>query len=176
MMEKYFSLRNARDDERGIIQDLTLAVYAQYQAVMPPAFWTVYRHNLIATLNGEGNFERIVAEQNGSIIGSVLLYPPESDPYTHATSGVSYPEVRLLAVLPQARGQGIGTALMKECERRAREAGAQAIGLHTAEIMQDAIRMYERLGYVRSPETDFRPGEGVTVLGYRHTLRHEVSQ
>jgi ribosomal protein S18 acetylase RimI-like enzyme len=59
---------------------------------------------------------------------------------------------------------------MKECERRARDAGAKAIGLHTMEVMQDAIRMYERLGFVRTPETDFRPGEGVVVLGYRHTF------
>jgi ribosomal protein S18 acetylase RimI-like enzyme len=169
-VEKHFSLRNAQDNERGIIRDLTAAAYAQYQDVMPPAFWTFYQHNLIATLDGEGNFERIVAEQNGLIVGSVLFYPPEADPYASAAIGTSYPEVRLLAVLPQMRGQGIGTALMKECERRAREAGALAIGLHTAEVMQAAVRMYEHLGYVRTPETDFRPGEGVVVLGYRHTL------
>lgn len=169
-MEKHLSIRNAQDNERRIIRDLTIAAYEQYQAVMPPGFWTRYQHNLIATLDGEGNFERIVAEQNGSIIGSVLLYPPEADSYTGAAISTAYPEVRFLAVLPQMRGQGIGNALMMECERRAREAGAQAIGLHTAEIMQTAVRMYERLGYVRTPETDFRPGEGIVVLGYRHTL------
>jgi ribosomal protein S18 acetylase RimI-like enzyme len=170
MVEKHLTLRNARDNERGIIRDITVAAYAQYQAAMPPRFWTRYQHNLIATLDGEGNFERIVAEQNGSIVGSVLLYPRAADSYASAAISTSYPEVRFLAVLPQMREQGIGTALMKECERRAREAGAQAIGLHTMEVMRDAIRMYERLGYVRTPETDFRPGEGVVVLGYRHTL------
>jgi GNAT superfamily N-acetyltransferase len=170
MMEKHLTLRNAQDNERRIIRDITIDAYAEYQAVMPPGFWTHYQHNLIATLDGEGNYERIVAEQNGSIIGSVLLYPPAADSYTSAAISTSYPEVRFLAVLPQVRGQGIGTALMKECERRAREVGAQAIGLHTMEVMQAAIRMYEHLGYVRTPETDFRPGEGVVVLGYRHTL------
>ena len=170
IVEKHLSLRNARDHERSIIRDLTLAAYAQYQAVMPPDFWAYYRHNLIATLDGEGNGERLVAEQNGSIVGSVLLFPPAANPYANALISTSYPEVRFLAVLPQTRGQGIGTALMKECERRAQEAGATAIGLHTAEVMQTAIRMYERLGYVRTPETDFQPREGVVVLGYRHTF------
>jgi GNAT superfamily N-acetyltransferase len=170
MVEKHLSLRNARDNERRIIRNITLAAYAQYQAVMPPRFWTRYHQHLIATLDGEGNDERIVAEQHGSIVGSVLLYPPAADYYASATISTSYPEVRFLAVLPQMRGQGIGTALMKECERRAREAGAQAIGLHTMEVMRDAICMYEHLGYVRTPETDFWPGEGVVVLGYRHTL------
>ena len=170
MVEKHLSLRNAQDNEWRIIRDLTIAAYAQYQAVMPPGFWTRYQHTLIATLGEEGNFERIVAEQNGSIGGLVLFYPPAADPYASAAISISYPEVRFLAVLPQMRGQGIGTALMKECERRAREVGAQAIGLHTMEVMRDALRMYERLSYVRTPETDFRPGEGVIVLGYRHTF------
>lgn len=169
-MEKHFTLRNAQDNERRIIRDITVAAYAEYQAVMPPRFWTRYQHNLIATLDGEGNFERIVAEQNGALVGSVLLYPPAAASYAGAAISTSYPEVRFLAMLPQMRGQGIGAALMKECERRAREAGAQSIGLHTMEVMRAAIRMYERLGFVRTPETDFRPGEGVVVLGYRHTF------
>jgi ribosomal protein S18 acetylase RimI-like enzyme len=167
-VEKHLSIRNARNNERSIIRDLTIAAYAQYQAVMPPGFWTFYQHNLITTVDGEGNGERLVAEQNGSIVGSVMLFPPATNPYANALINTSYPEVRFLAVLPQTRGQGIGAALMKECERRAQEAGAQAIGLHTAEVMQAAIHLYERLGYVRTPETDFQPDEGVIVLGYRH--------
>jgi ribosomal protein S18 acetylase RimI-like enzyme len=170
MMEKHLTLRNAQDNERRIVRDLTITAYAQYQAVMLPDFWTRYQHNLIATLDGEGNFERIVAEQNGLIVGSVLLYPPAANSYASAAINISYPEVRFLAVLPQMHRQGIGNALMKECERRARDAGAQVIGLHTMEIMQGAVRMYERLGYIRTPETDFRPSEGVVVLGYRHIL------
>ncbi|GHO51335.1 GNAT family N-acetyltransferase [Ktedonospora formicarum] len=169
-MEKHLILRNAHENERKIIRDITIEAYAEYQAVMPLDFWTRYRHNLIVTLDGEGTFDQIVVEQNGSIIGSVSLYPPAADSYKGAAISIPYPEVRHLAVLLQARGQGIGTVLMKECERRARETGAQAIGLHTAEVMQTAIRMYERLGFVRTPETDFQPSEGVVVLGYRHTF------
>jgi ribosomal protein S18 acetylase RimI-like enzyme len=137
---------------------------------MPPGFWTFYQRNMIATLDREGDRESLVAVQNGSIVGSVMLFPPTANAYTNVLISTSDPEVRFLAVLPQTRGQGIGTALMKECERRAQKAGAQAIGLHTAEVMQAAIRMYERLGFVRTPETDFHPGEGVVVLGYRHTF------
>ena len=70
IVEKHLSIRNARDNERRIIRDLTIAAYAQYQAVMPPGFWIRYQHNLIATLDAEGNGERLVAEQNGSIVGS----------------------------------------------------------------------------------------------------------
>jgi ribosomal protein S18 acetylase RimI-like enzyme len=170
MGENHLSIRNARDVERRIVRDLTVAAYEQYQAVMPADFWTYYRSNLIATLDEEGKGERIVAEQNGSIVGSVMLFPPAANAYANALISSSYPEVRFLAVLPQTRGQGIGTTLMRECERRAREMGAEAIGLHTAEVMKTAMLLYERLGYVRTPETDFQPREGVVVLGYRLVL------
>jgi ribosomal protein S18 acetylase RimI-like enzyme len=169
-VEKHVSIRNAHSSERRIIRDLTMAAYAQYQAVMPQDFWIYYRQNMITTLDEEENGERIVAEQNGSIVGSVLLFPPTANAYASVHINSSYPEVRFLAVLPQTRGQGIGTILMKECEQRAQEAGAQAIGLHTAEVMRNAILLYERLGYVRTPETDFQPREDVTVLGYRLLL------
>jgi ribosomal protein S18 acetylase RimI-like enzyme len=75
--------------------------------------------------------------------------------------------VRLLAVAPEARGQGIGTALMKECIRRARQGGAACLNLHTTDMMQVAIRMYERMGFVRAPELDFHPDPNVTVKAYR---------
>ncbi len=170
MIENHFSLRDAGDNEQSIIRDITIAAYAEYQAVMPPRFWAYYRQHLIEVLEGEGDCERIVAEQNGSIIGSVLLYPAETQAYTSAISRASYPEVRFLAVLPAMRGRGIGNALMNECERRAQMTGATAIGLHTMAAMQPAIRMYERLGFVRTPETDFQAGEGVVVFGYRRTF------
>jgi GNAT superfamily N-acetyltransferase len=80
------------------------------------------------------------------------------------------PEIRLLAVAPAARGQGIGAALVRECLRRARQVGAKTITLHTTEIMSVAMQMYERLGFVRVPELDFHPVPEVTIKGYRYRL------
>jgi GNAT superfamily N-acetyltransferase len=76
------------------------------------------------------------------------------------------PEIRLLAVPPKMRGQGIGAALMKECVRRARQVGVSALSLHTADMMQVAMQMYERMGFVRTPETDFHPAPEVVIKGY----------
>jgi hypothetical protein len=38
-------------------------------------------------------------------------------------------------------------------------------------MMQAALRMYERMGFVRAPELDFHPAPGVTVQGYRLDLK-----
>lgn len=56
---------------------------------------------------------------------------------------------------------------MHECIRRARGAGATALTLHTTDIMHAAIRLYERMGFRRAPELDFRPVPDVTIKGYR---------
>jgi GNAT superfamily N-acetyltransferase len=167
---KSFHIRDARDDEREAIRDVTLAAYEEYAAVMPRPFWEAYRRQLLLTLDKEGPVEHIVAESEESIVGSVLLYPPLAHAYTDVEVGAGWPEVRLLAVAPGVRGQGVGTALMDECERRARRAGATTLGLHTMDMMREAVRLYEHRGFIRAPELDFHPAEGVVVKGYRLNL------
>ena len=166
------SIRDARADERDSIRDLTLAAYEEY-GVQP--FWAGYRRALLATLDAEeGSVERIVAERAGTLVGSVWLYPPQAKAYVHGPASASWrsPELRLMAVAPSARGQGIGAALLHECERRARHSGATTLGLHTHDAMQAAVRLYERAGFVRAPDLDFQPPVGVLVKGYRLSLSH----
>jgi ribosomal protein S18 acetylase RimI-like enzyme len=68
------------------------------------------------------------------------------------------------------RGRGVGRALVAECVRRARAMGAAALGLHTSASMTAAIALYEGLGFVRTPEHDFRPEGAELVTGYRLDL------
>ncbi len=117
-----------------------------------------------------------MAERDGVIAGSVLLYPAAANVYDIATANAGWPEVRLLAVAPGAWGQGVGSALLEECIQRARRAGAQALGLHTEDIMEAAVRMYERKGFVRAPEVDFSPADGVLVKGYCRRLDDSVTE
>jgi GNAT superfamily N-acetyltransferase len=165
-----FSIRDARADDRAAIRDLTLAAYAEYATIMAPTAWDGLRQAVLAGLEDEGAIERIVAEQDGALLGSVMLYPAAANAYGNAVVEASWPELRLLAVAPEARGQGIGTALVQECMRRARRAGASALGLHTSESLQAAIRMYERMGFVRAPEGDFQPEGTELIMAYRVTL------
>ena len=50
-------------------------------------------------------------------------------------------------VLPEARGSGLGTRLMKECEQRLRTAGCTQVLLETAVNNDAALRLYHKLGY-----------------------------
>jgi GNAT superfamily N-acetyltransferase len=166
-----FQIRDARDDEWAAIRDLTLAAYAEYATIMSASGWAALRQALYTVLDAEdAPAQRIVAERDGALVGSVLLYPAAANAYGEALAGPRWPKVRLLAVLPAVRGQGVGTALMGECVRRARRAGATALGLHTSESMQVALRLYERMGFARAAAYDFRPDGAELVMAYRLSL------
>jgi predicted N-acetyltransferase YhbS len=169
-------IRDARSSDRDAIEAVTLSAFQEYAASKSNR-WEDYRQGILAALAAVQPATQIVAEQDSEIIGSVLLYPkgtviaiPGSAPIT-----LSWPEVPLLAVAPTARGQGIGAALMEECMRRARRSGAKALALHTPDIKNAAMRLYERMGFQRAPELDFEPVPGVTVKGYLLTLEETDS-
>ena len=70
-------------------------------------------------------------------------------------------------LLEDYRGQGIGKALVQECLRRARKDGCTGLALHTTDMMQVAMAMYERMGFFRTPEFDFYPVPEFQVKAYR---------
>lgn len=89
--------------------------------------------------------EIIVAEAEGKIIGAVTYIGP----------GVlkaeffqpEWPIMRMLVVSPASRGLGLGRALAEECLRCAKRDGASVFALHTSELMQIALPMYQRMGF-----------------------------
>lgn len=168
---KGLHLRDPREGDAEAVREVTMAAFREYAAHMP-VHWEGYREAILATLANVTPAEQVVAEREGVIVGSVLLYPAGAvfSPPNRPPMTLACPEMRLLAVAPAARGAGIGAALVSECIRRARRSGSRALTLHTSDVMQAAMRMYERMGFVRDPELDFRLSEAVTVKGYRFNL------
>ena len=165
------TIRDARPADRDAIRALTVAAYGEYAGVMAPAAWGALESALHAALaSDDPAVQRIVAEREGRIVGSVMLFPPESDAYAGLTDAAPAPELRLLAVAPEGRGGGTGRLLVEECIRRARSSGATELGLHSSRSMRSAIALYTRLGFTRAPERDFQPEGAELVEGYRLLL------
>jgi GNAT superfamily N-acetyltransferase len=169
-------IRDARAGDQQAILELVMAAYQEYAAVIPE-HWPDYRQNIVETISSPEPGVLIVAELDGALLGSVLLY--HAGAVRVRDNGERFtmrePEFRLLAVDPAARGQGVGAALVDECIRRAREAGSPTLTLHTTNYMPIAKAMYERMGFVRDPELDFHPDEAILVMGYRLELAGQPS-
>lgn len=60
-----------------------------------------------------------------------------------------YAEVKSFFVDPDARGKGVGAALIRQIEDQAREEGLAVLNLETGNELEAACRLYERHGFVR---------------------------
>ena len=78
-----------------------------------------------------------IAELNGENVGTVMLVKDKD--------GVA--RIRLLLVDPKARRLKLGTRLVDECVRFAREAGYQHITLWTHSVLTAARHIYEKAGF-----------------------------
>ena len=78
-----------------------------------------------------------IAEQDGRRIGCVFL--------VQATPTIA--QLRMLLVEPGTRGQGVGAALVQQCEAFARRQGYRKIRLWTNSVLTAARRIYEKAGY-----------------------------
>ncbi|WP_089098853.1 GNAT family N-acetyltransferase [Streptomyces hyaluromycini] len=114
----------------------------------------------------------LVAVRGTTLLGGVTFVPgpgPMADLAAPAEA-----EIRMLAVGRAARGQGAGEALVRACVDRARATeGCTAVVLSTQRSMHTAHRIYERLGFVRTPERDWNPVphlDDLTLLTYQLTL------
>lgn len=84
-----------------------------------------------------------VAERGGRMVGSVFV----------CDSGERGAQLRLLYVEPEARGLGIGEALVNTAIGFAREAGYDQIWLWTHSVLESARRIYAGCGFVRTAMT-----------------------
>jgi GNAT superfamily N-acetyltransferase len=97
---------------------------------------------------------------------------------TFCLAGTPYAEVsrpgeaefRMLAVAEEARGHGVGAALVQSCIDLARAAGSTTLTLCSLKEMTPAHRIYQRLGFVRAPDRDWQPHPGLTLVAFVLTL------
>jgi ribosomal protein S18 acetylase RimI-like enzyme len=113
--------------------------------------------------------ELLVAVDVGdALLGTVTIAWPGT-PYAEVSKPGEI-EFRMLAVSPDARGRGVGEALVRAVIARAREAGAHRLVMSSAASMAAAHRLYQRLGFQRLPERDWNPVPGKDLVACAFSL------
>jgi GNAT superfamily N-acetyltransferase len=154
-------IREARSEELGEIGLLTGEVYVGEGYI---ATSDAYVHELADAARRAVGAELWAAVEDGQVLGTVTFCPVGSAyrEIAHDDEG----EFRMLAVAKQARGRGVGQSLVQHCVDRSRALGYAGVRMSTMDKMTDAHRVYERLGFTRSPDDDWSPTPGVLLLAY----------
>ena len=151
-------IRRVRPDEWALLRDLRLrALQAD-----PDAFGESLA---VATERSDADWQAradsadhasFVADTSGGFVGMVVGGPAPDRPGIAAIYG--------MWVAQEARGQGIGAALMDAVEDWARSAGYAFIGLGVTTTNEPAIRLYEHKGYTDTGERyPLRDGTDLTI-------------
>jgi GNAT superfamily N-acetyltransferase len=146
------TIRPADRADYPAMRRVVLAAYQQYTDDIPPDLLSTYLADLVDFERHAQHGQLLVAEIGGRISASAAFYRDAAEQQLGWPTGWS--SGRGLAVLPEARGSGVATAMLAEVERLSQEAGARVFAFHTASFMSKAIQLYERLGYQRAPQFD----------------------
>jgi ribosomal protein S18 acetylase RimI-like enzyme len=153
-------VRPVRVDEHERVARLTLAAYdalgaprGRYRATLADVAGRVARAPVLVGVRGR------------DVVGAVT-YVPDRDNALAEFADPDAAGIRMLAVDPPAQRSGTGRALVTACVDRAVASRRRSVVLHTTDEMVAARRLYERMGFARAPDRDWRPEPHVALLGY----------
>jgi GNAT superfamily N-acetyltransferase len=115
----------------------------------------------------------VAVASDGTLIGTIVVYPPTAELDHGNLSGASGPEwyqrpgvasFGQYGVEPAWKGRGIGRALHIAAESHARSLGAIELACDTAEPATDLVEMYARWGYRQVATTQWE------VTNYRSVV------
>lgn len=112
----------------------------EFNAAKPGTVYFDETTDRLSEVFATGKSAYFVAEVDGKLAGGAGYYPTEAlDDDTC--------ELVKLYLCPQARGKGIGKALMLLCQQEAALAGYTKIYLETMPELSQAVPLYEKMGY-----------------------------
>lgn len=158
-------VRRVLPDELNAVSELRETAYrADGLLDVNPSYVEILRD-----LGTDGHGEVLVAEEDGRLLGTIMFEPWSTG--SEIARGADEAEVRAFAVAPQARGRGVGRALVNALVERARQEAVSRVVLSTLPEMLSAQYVYRARGFVRVPERDWLPREDVTLMAYELVLK-----
>lgn len=157
------AIRNARPGDFEAIRVIAAAANEEFRSPMGDTLYAGYLANVLDVEHRAWDAIVLVAEHGTAIVGTITLYRDINDEGMPARFAAGTAGIRATAVSPTVRGRGIGSELVDAAIARARSFGVSAIALHTAGCMGAAMRLYERHGFRRAPDRDYRANDYFTA-------------
>lgn len=163
-------VKEMEEAERETVRRVLVESYQQFETVFDPGRWTDYLNELISSIDHPNIDKLLIAKQEDEVLGSLQLFPSAEKAYTNWDVQIDSPIIRFLGVHPHARGLGVGRELLKSAISHVETQRASSIFLHTTDTMQQAVKLYERFGFIRDPSKEFYK-EDRLIKCYRFDLR-----
>jgi ribosomal protein S18 acetylase RimI-like enzyme len=162
------TVRPAHTDELAAVGDLTVEAYVADGFVEPDDGYTDHLRDAVTRAREAEVYVATLVDQPAQLAGTVTFAPQGSRWSELAQPGEG--EFRMLAVAKAARRRGVAQALVSVCVERSRELGYRGLVLSSLPSQETAHRLYERLGFRRTPDLDWSPTDAVDLLAFRLDL------
>ena len=135
------SIRLAERDDAAAIASVLSESFVEYEPLYTPAGFVATTPNAEAVLHRMDEGPTWVVMSGNTIIGTISAVSRGESLY-----------IRGMAVLPVARGQGVGESLLTHVENFAVTQSYKHLFLSTTPFLDSAISLYERFGFQRTAE------------------------
>jgi putative acetyltransferase len=129
--------RSATNADGDQIQRLVFGILDEYKLSPDINGTDADIADIEANYLGRGGVFEVVENENGTIVGTIGLYPLNETTI----------ELRKMYLHPSIRGQGLGKKLLERIIKRARELGYLRVYLETASVLKPAVHLYESAGF-----------------------------
>lgn len=164
-------IRVAREEEHAAVGALTVAGYdADGYLTFPDGTYDHSYAGWLADATSRAQKSTLLVALDGDELVGTVTWCPHGSGDAQLAKEPHQGEFRTLSIAPEARGRGVGRALVEHCIDRARSAGLTEVLLFSLKEMLPAHRLYTRLGFVRRPELDWSPEPQVILWAFSVTL------
>lgn len=144
------NIRNATPEDSLLLSSLCVDVQRLHAKHHPDLFKLPQTDDFAVTFFDEALNDAVttifLAEEDGQALGYVLCKPTER-PETLFTFAMRFLLVDQISVRPQARGRGVGSALLASVDELARRLNLLQVQLNSWGFNTDAHAFFERNGY-----------------------------
>jgi putative acetyltransferase len=135
-----FLIRPVAEDDNQLLARLLRDVMEEFGATGAGSSLQDPEMQDIASAYAGARSAYFVVESTGGLVGGGGL-----GPLAGGESDVC--ELRKMYLRPEARGRGLGRAMLTRCMEMARQLGYKRMYLETRQTMREARRLYERNGF-----------------------------